>query len=128
MVRRALFLVIFVVVAAALVAGYGGGEQRPEGGAARTKLAGRPAALRVVGRVGLRVRRILGRDRQLGRLKLLAGVGRGTPQALCGDIGPLAPCPVWRRHVGRCETSRTMLERKRRKGGPIASTTALGFH
>ena len=45
--------------------------------------------------------------------------------ALCSDIGPLAPCPVWRRHVGCSETSRTMLEGKHRKGGPTASTTAL---
>ncbi len=45
--------------------------------------------------------------------------------ALCSDIGPLASCLVWRRHVGRSEASRTMLEGKHRKGGPTASTTAL---
>jgi hypothetical protein len=41
MVRRALFLVIFVVVEAALVAGYGGGEQPDGGGPGRSWRGGR---------------------------------------------------------------------------------------
>jgi hypothetical protein len=36
-----------------------------------------------------------------------------------------APSLVWRRHVGRFEPSRAMLESKHRRGGPTSLTTAL---
>jgi hypothetical protein len=78
MVRSSL-LVIFAVVAAALVAGCGCEEQQPGGGGGQEEGDGEAGgSAGKWGERGLRVRRILGRDRQLGRLQRGAGVVRGV--------------------------------------------------